>query len=72
MSVCSHCGSEFSCAMQDQRGGAPCWCTKLPKLALTQMPAAAVVENGTATCLCPACLKRWVDSQIPSDKATKA
>ncbi len=70
MSICSLCRSEFSCAMQDQYSDAPCWCTELPKLAIEQMPAAT--DTGAANCLCPTCLKNWLDSHVNGNKVAQA
>ena len=66
MSVCEQCGKEFTCAMRDGKDDTPCWCTALPKLALEDMPANAVVAattTATRSCLCPACLQAWIDSR---------
>ncbi|HEY8025843.1 MAG TPA: cysteine-rich CWC family protein [Burkholderiaceae bacterium] len=64
MSICSQCRGEFSCAMDPPQGDTPCWCTALPKLAIAQMPFSKGASSN-ATCLCPACLKKWLsDSQM--------
>ena len=61
MSVCEQCSKEFSCAMQDAKDDTPCWCTAMPKLALEDMPANT--SAATRTCLCPECLRKWIDSR---------
>lgn len=62
MSICEQCGAEFSCAMRDGNDGTPCWCTTLPKLELEQMPANSAA-SATRSCLCPTCLRAWVNRQ---------
>jgi hypothetical protein len=61
VSICEQCGKEFSCAMRDAKDDTPCWCTTLPKLALEDMPANAA--QAARTCLCPECLRVWIDSR---------
>lgn len=56
MSHCSQCGTEFSCAMVDTTSAQACWCTALPRAAMTSVLLDA---NGSAkTCMCAACLSR--------------
>ncbi|HEX7644161.1 MAG TPA: cysteine-rich CWC family protein [Burkholderiaceae bacterium] len=64
MSICEQCGKQFSCAMQDGKDDMPCWCTTLPKLTLEDMPANA--SAATRGCLCPDCLRKWIDSRTTS------
>ena len=52
-SLCSECGSSFSCGAGDTSNA--CWCTELPAL----LPP---LEG--RTCLCPACLKAKVQLAI--------
>jgi hypothetical protein len=57
MSICTHCGLEFSCGMADAGAepGQPCWCAAMPKV-----PAEALAASDAASCRCPACLKAWI------------
>lgn len=64
MSICSACGTQFSCAMVDgiSDGGAgdtapACWCTSLP--ALLPVPSA----GAGASCYCPQCLQQLLQQQ---------
>jgi hypothetical protein len=36
--------------------GTPCWCTTLPAL-----PANSLPDPDDGRCLCPACLKAWME-----------
>lgn len=55
MSTCSRCGADFACGMVEALD-APCWCTALPALSADSLPDA---DDGH--CLCPACLKAWME-----------
>lgn len=55
MTTCSRCGAAFGCGMVDA-SEAPCWCTTLPALPADSLPAP---DDGR--CLCPACLKAWME-----------
>jgi hypothetical protein len=42
----------------------PCWCTTLPAL-----PADSLPDADDGRCLCPACLKAWIERLGGSDVA---
>ena len=55
MSTCSRCGADFACGMVETLD-IPCWCTTLPAL-----PADSLPDADDGRCLCPACLKAWIE-----------
>jgi hypothetical protein len=63
MSTCSRCGAAFECGMVEALD-TPCWCTTLPAL-----PADSLPDADDGRCLCPACLKAWMERLGASDVA---
>jgi hypothetical protein len=44
-------------------GSGPCWCTTLPAL-----PADSLPDADDGRCLCPACLKAWIERLDGADR----
>ena len=62
MSTCSRCGADFACGMVEALES-PCWCTTLPAL-----PADSLPDPDDGRCLCPACLKAWMERLDGADR----
>jgi hypothetical protein len=66
MSICTHCGAGFGCAMADG-GNAPCWCTALPPVIAVPRADAQAPAPG---CWCRACLEQHIAQQAAAAPAT--
>lgn len=59
-SLCPTCGAGLRCSMIT--GDSTCWCYSMPRVIAVPSPMAAQGNTAGMGCLCPACLKKRIDS----------